>query len=54
MRPDTRGECETMIRIDSGRPRVRRDFNPGETVYVYRRMLARKSLQVASDTKRPH
>lgn len=44
---------EAIKRAARRRPRVRRDFNPGETVYVYRRMLARKSLQVASDTKRP-
>ena len=44
---------DALKRASRGRPRMRRDFNPGEVVYVYRRMIARKTLQVASDTKRP-
>lgn len=43
---------DALKRAEKAKPRVRRDLNPGEVVYVYRKPLMRRSIRSPSDTKR--
>jgi len=43
---------DAIKRAEKAKTRIRRDFRPGEVVFVYRKPLQRRSIRAPSDTKR--